>query len=612
MKKQLVLLVLLLGSSAAAYAQGSTGQKLWEEFGERIGSSRKISPLGPDLFGEGVSLSNGALSFSATDVALPGNSALPVALERQYTVSNRRWHLSSYGMLADWDFNLPSIGAVFNPNWVVNINVAQPPTSARCTVRGAPPVGNPVHPSDFWHGVRLTLPGQDAGEVLVAPTPVTLQDGRSYSWVSGNGQIRLACLPTIKNGTGEGFIAVTPDGTKYWFDWMAQTHEPPLTHTSYFPNGPGDTYGLALKKNTLYATRVEDRFGNYVEYTYTNAWNAPGKLTKISANDGRVITLNYSGAYVSSISDGTRSWSYTYNSTPSGRTTLNQVTLPDTSSWLINFLAFTNDGEIRYLDYVPLGEIIRTCTLNEAPQNISNTFTGTMTHPSGAVGAFVVDIREHGRSNVPISCRHVTTSPNQTGEPENNPNDDINMWATKAYSFTLKQKRIGGPGLVTAEWNYSYVPGTTIYRYPGTTVKYPVCDWLNYDCSLPSCQSDSCAGSSKTTVTGPNGQWTRYTYGNSYRYNEGKLLKVETGTSEQDILKTTIQQYDLTLQNQAYPARFGESQSTDGDGFQNEYHRPLTKTETDQQNIRFKYQVNEFDNLARPKDVTRSSMPVSP
>src|SRR3546814_5874065 len=31
-----------------------------------------------------------------------------------------------------------------------------------------------------------------------------------------------------KNGTGEGFLAVTPDGTKYWFDWMAQYGEPKL------------------------------------------------------------------------------------------------------------------------------------------------------------------------------------------------------------------------------------------------------------------------------------------------------------------------------------------------------------------------------------------------
>src|SRR3546814_15961747 len=53
-----------------------------------------------------------------------------------------------------------------------------------------------------------------------------------------------------KNGTGEGFLAVTPDGTKYWFDWMAQYGEPKLGEP-----GPSHSPIWTRKKNVLYATK---------------------------------------------------------------------------------------------------------------------------------------------------------------------------------------------------------------------------------------------------------------------------------------------------------------------------------------------------------------------
>ena len=43
-------------------------------------------------------------------------------------------------------------------------------------------------------------------------------------------------------------------------------------------------------------------------------------------------------------------------------------------------------------------------------------------------------------------------------------------------------------------------------------------------------QPPEVAGSTRTTVSGPDGEWVRYHYGNTYRYNEGKLLQVDSGT----------------------------------------------------------------------------------
>ncbi|MHC9086278.1 hypothetical protein ACYX7E_14805 [Luteimonas sp. RIT-PG2_3] len=608
MKRAFVAVCLLTMWGNLAAQSSTRGPYVWEKYGDRISASSAVAPLSNDVFGDRVSLSNGALSFSVTDIILPGNDALPVAFERQYSVHDRRW-TQTEGMLADWDLNLPSLGGIFNPDWLVQVNTTTPATSARCSTQAGPPKKFDFSESDFWRGITLNIPGGEAGQILRANTSVSLSDGKQYDWVTGNGRIRLACLPEVKNSTGEGFVAVTADGTRYWFDWMAQVPDSGITDIrSASGSLPPTEYYMILKQNTLYATRIEDRFGNSVDLTYTNAWNQPAKLTRIQSSDGRILNIQYTGKFISSVNDGARTWSYAYTSTPSGRTMLSQVTLPDASRWTINFYGFTHEGEILYRDYTPVGEIVRDCMLlTDAPTNVGATFTGAVTHPSGAVGTFVMDLRLHGRSNVPISCKNVNS---QVGAPlgtGNNPNDDVNLWATSAYSFTLKQKYISGPGLSTAQWNYAYEPGISVHRYPGTTHQYPVCDWQNYTCSIPPCRSEACAGFSRTVVSGPNSEWTRYTHGNSYLYNEGKLLKVERGSSASSILSTETYTYDLSMMDKVYPAAFGSSLILEGGGFSDKYPRPLQKTVLQQDGMLFTMQVDAFDALARPVTVTKGS-----
>ena len=82
----ITLALSLLLAMPAALAQ--TGKAPWEEYGKRLKASEEVSPLGPNLFGDNVSLSNGALSFSVTDVSLPGNSGLAVSLSRTYRVQD--------------------------------------------------------------------------------------------------------------------------------------------------------------------------------------------------------------------------------------------------------------------------------------------------------------------------------------------------------------------------------------------------------------------------------------------------------------------------------------------------------------------------------------------
>ncbi|WP_368564801.1 wall associated protein [Pseudoxanthomonas sp. UTMC 1351] len=575
-------------------AMAQDGRYTWEEFGNRVKASGKVQPLGPELFGDQVSLSNGALSFSATDVSIPGNGSLPVAFSRSFSVSNRKDYRND-ATLADWSLEVPHISGVFASDWlgstagnpgkrcsVTTTNAARPPTP-----------GYEFVVEDIWQGNNLSIPGVGGGEMLLTDAATTKPAvGGPYYWYVG-GHIHVACLAEIRNGTGEGFIATTPDGTRYWFDWMAQYWEPPL-------KAFGGTVAQR-RKNVLYATRVEDRFGNRVDYTYTNAWNAPARLTGITATDGRAITVQYnSSGHVSSVSDGSRTWQYHYGDAGDGQRTLTAVVLPDTSRWSIDLAALSR-AVIRY----PLGtaaEPARSCFFNAAPL-APLEYAGTITHPSGAVGEFTVSIQTHGRSSVPVSCSNFTTGLPPTG---NDMNDDVNQWTGFYEAFSLKSKKVTGPGLPITQWTYGYTANQSFYFYPGSSAGNPVCP-AGTDCSLPPCTSESCARSSQTLVTGPGGDWTRYYYGNTYRYNEGKLVKTENGTGASTVLRTTANTYDLSQAAAAYPARYGTSAREKGDGFAAEYHRPHVASTMTEQGTTLTRSINSFDSFARPLSVTRQS-----
>jgi YD repeat-containing protein len=590
----------------------------WQEFDKHITTASEVQSLGTDLFGDEVKLQDGALSFSATDVDLPGNNSLPVRFSRSYTVFDRTAHRSDQ-MLADWSVELPSISGTFAPDW---LGPDGSPNS-RCSNPGPPPVPQPPNGSwsqsptvwSFWEGLQISIPGVTSGELLIAHSNIAKPAGGPYPWVS-NDQVHVSCLTSIKNpdGAGQGFLAIAPDGTRYWFDWMAQFYLPALAQQSEKVQEHEDRlWSVIRRKNVLYATRVEDRFGNWVTYHYDNAANAPGRLREINAIDGRKISVNYGPngrisivTATTSTNSAPRSWTYGYAATTSGRTTLASVARPDGSAWSIDFAAFTN-AEIKYLLSYQNNEPMRGCVMLEPPQNQGEAArpTGRITHPSGATGTFITFIEEHGRSNVPLSCGGFT-------EPVNDPNDDINLFPISYHAFTLGTKRVSGPGLVDAEWNYSYEPGFFAEPHVGTTWDRPVCN-LGAQCYEPVCTDDSCAGASVTTVTGPDNKWMRYTFGNSFKYNEGKLLKQEIGNGPAAIERTVEQAYDMSRSGRPYPSSLGQSQKVNGDSSSGEFLRPQLRNTVLQQGHSFQWHVDTcngspcLDGFVRPTRVIRAS-----
>ncbi len=149
-------------------------------------------------------------------------------------------------------------------------------------------------------------------------------------------------------------------------------------------------YQLARDEVRISATRVEDRFGNWVTYDYIG-----DQLQKIEANDGRKITFEYdatSGKLRFARAHG-RTWEYRYSSSKR----LVEVVQPDTSKW-------SYDTEVIVFVYQTLAAT-PSCGLGEYNLTSVVRRTYTFTHPSGATGVFAFDPIRHERAGIPRGCR---------------------------------------------------------------------------------------------------------------------------------------------------------------------------------------------------------------
>ena len=519
-----------------------------------------VAAYGPDLFGDKASLYNGSLEFEQTDISLPGNSALPVALTRRFSPGREP---TVRGQLGDWDLALPRIGGTFSEfGWVTPSGGTN-----RCTDYTAPPAvngsgpggGTGFAPQDYWQGTTIDVPGQGAQELLRRAGNYfgTPTDGSYPNVTRGNWQI--SCGVGVQNDVGEGFLAVSPDGVRYRFDWIAKRT---LT---------GVRKGNAAIDRTehfLFATRVTDRFGNYVEYSFDP--NNPMRLLGITSSDGRTITLQYADGRLASAFDGSRTFYYAYSPASYGEFTqynLSAVSQPDGSSW-----AFNLNGML-HPNYGELGE---GADCNLPGVYPSTNLIGSITHPSGATGTFKTQFVAHGKTFVQQACWYVQgTSGPTTGA----------VWRRLVRSQTLLEKQITGPGMDPMVWSYKY----------------------GSDSSWEQCLT--CVGQKSVTVTKPDGSIDRHTFGNRWRINDGQLLQLEEGITNGVPLRTTTYRY-RDAAGQVFPDRFGTSPLITSD-WMAALNRPQDLRVISQQGVNFTWRVNEssdgFEKWARVVDVTKSS-----
>lgn len=576
-----VLGIALLIMQGEALSQESYG--LNERHTERLTEAAKISPVTIETaFGENLSLYNGGVRFSNIDASIPGTGPA-VEFRRTFHVRDRREEVGGNGDLrglGDWSIDLPSISGVYARDQGWQLAGSNP--YARCSSHNQLRALNGFVPSEYWDGHRLYVPGQVDEDLLAntiagRPGPT---DGLSYPWITKSHWV-ITCKPTTKNGyPGEAFIAVSPDGVRYHLDWVVKKFYPSLVGYQVRELTSGNHLNLRLARERIYflVSRVEDRFGNFVDYTYSGE-----KLTDIVGSDGRFITLSYTGNDVSSASSSLGAVHYEYGT--GARTPLLSVTLPDASRW-----GYASSGELKVEHDAFLESQMPQCR-HDAHGGVA--FNYEISSPSGAKASYRFEVIRHWRQNVPEEC---------VGWNEGNLSDPsairyIRYWQIPLHSdsYSLVQKTITGPGLTNMTWQYSYPSSARPRGFQQLCAQTPT----------------SCPQFKQVLVYGPEPSLTRYKFGTWWGLNDGQLLSIEREADTGTPLRRIENSYVTAQEAQA--SSFGSVVGSDLHYFKDPLSisiRPLKKTEIVQDGVIFRTVVDSFDAFGRPISVTKSSTPV--
>ena len=564
------------------------------EYQETVDEATKISALSSDLFGDSVSYIDGGVEFSVSDVEVKTNSIIPVGFGRKIRPARSPEGNSLRGSVDQtkdllgkyWVPDLPVISGIYQTGSYFVTG-----TSPRCSSGKLSPLPISMWPHNgpyyiwtfnFWNGVSINIPrkGEETVDRLAAATVVPA-DGATYKYTTKSNWM-ISCLGTLKNGAGEGFSATLPDGTKYFFDWIATQEQKRLF--LFNMTEPQRSETVYRTRVMIFATKAVDKFGNWVEYNY-DAQN-PTRITSITSSDGASIGFQYDGyGKLSTVSTAGRTWTYSYvphpYDTSPGARVLSGVQLPDGSSWGYEY---KNDMIGYSTDAVKFAIDGNDCTFNPgtmtsaSPSDPAKEGELKIKHPSGASGVFKFRGIVHGKNNVTAGSCGWGDSAGWvlSGRP-------------KAYPLSsLVSKSISGPGVPTQTWSLSYSPS-----------------W-----SYESQCASGCPSTSTTTVSDSAGKVERYVFGNDFKANDGRLI-TKTISSQSVVLSRVDYQYLDDLSGQPFPEYFVIPEGLN-ETLENQLPKrnsPVRRTTIAQDGVVFSSAVNAFDSFVRPISVTKSSAP---
>lgn len=581
----LAFALLALVTSSTSRAEVTYAQ----EYHKRLKTSQTIQPMGPTPFGESINLFTGEVSFSHTDVLLEG---IGPAIEVTRTLG--QFDSSEGGApvlngFGDWRLALPHITTLVPGTTLDNslvgqwqVATASGPSVNRCTQMGemwSPPFryygakSGGVDVSEWWRGYQLVMPGAGSQDLLMQAATGPLKPTSGFYPAGTTTHWQIGCLPTTSNGQpGEGFLVLSPDGTKYRLDHLSYAPYETYVWFSEF-----DYRTVARQPRNvarMYVSRIEDRFGNWVAYNYTG-----DRLDSITASDGRVVSIEWrpDAPVIKSItaqpaSSNPRTWQYTYANVTTGP--LSQVVLPDASSW-----AFDGVGIVgAWTHPVSLYGCLPSATINTGPSQ--ETTSATVRAPSGATGTFIFSMRLHAQSSLPSDC--IADGGGESSRETDNP-----------YTLhrALISKSLSGPGLTPATWSYAYEgPHASMDR----------------DCPTPT----SCHSTRYVDVVDPSQSVTRYTHSTRWDAIQGRVLRIDYGLSGGVAAKSEVLEYEVAPGARSFAFAIGGAYLF---GSSNPYKInsiiPLRAKTIYQPGRAFSWRATSFDGFARPTSVVRSSTP---
>ena len=272
--------MLLLGASGESFAVGV--EEPVPSFYEEAGISPNRQYVNQHA-NELIDPFSGKLQWHFTDIFIPGNGGMDLAVQRSY---------SSLQEFIGGSLPEPTPAGI---GWTMHFGRVMRKAIVDMCMMGQNVNVNPV--LEMGDGSRQIL-----YDALDGMSRTSTQFWRAECNLSGG---------------GGGLIVYSPDGTRY--DMTTQ----------------GAQLGTPMHPvQTYYTTKITDRNGNTMNFAYQFIGATFG-VSSISTSDGRSVTFTYAGENLASVSDGARTWEYV---TAGGY--LTEVKRPDGASWKFEYNAF--------------------------------------------------------------------------------------------------------------------------------------------------------------------------------------------------------------------------------------------------------------------------------
>lgn len=356
--RRLMKSAMLLGCASfcmsGVFAQGSNDTSLPSipDFFQQKGLPR-AQGVEAQSANELINTFTGKLQYHFTDLLIPGNGGMDLAIRRSYNSIDDP--LATPASWASYEYSPIGLG------WTMHMGrVIRGANKAICSASWSSASANPV--LELPDGSRQILyEYYEAG----ASTPTWLTKD---FW-------RAKCH--------SGFLHVqSPDGTTYEMTAMGHSF-----------GEPGSL------QRTFYAGRIVDRNGNWFNLSYSFLPIGVYALSQITTSDGRSVSFAYSGSTLASITDtlSNRVWQYTVGAGLAGHVQLNRVQRPDGLSWKYAYRTGTpgtgSMSRVEYpsgasIDYVYSHVDFRAGTTRSGNSTVVSSKTASTNTPDGKSGTW--------------------------------------------------------------------------------------------------------------------------------------------------------------------------------------------------------------------------------
>ncbi|SOD56020.1 hypothetical protein [Pseudoxanthomonas wuyuanensis] len=544
-----------------------------------------VSTISPFELGETLDPYMGGITLTHDDVILRGTGP-EIRLSRRFSVGRRDETAKLLGEMGNWYLSIPSMNTWvaaterraqdndYKKEWAVE-QIGHVDRYARCSSFQQPPGSREESARHWWEGVSLRDQNFLSELILMRssdgkyPVPAINQPNfpTSYPLLTKGGWV-IGCLSATANGVpGEGFLAISPQGFRYWFNHIVYKEGYPSSPVSY----EGRSYRTLRDRAYAYVTRIEDQFGNFVTYKY-----GPYGPVNISASDGRQVNIDWDqqlgvvSRIVANPGHEQRVFLYTYSAGDDGTNrVLSTVRLPDASRWTFTSPPWTymKTRATSSLDCVDL-------VLYPDRNDVTTPFV--VNTPSGLTATYSFKVVGRGRS----------FAQRKPGGPI--PGSGC-LPANKYHTpRSLISKSYQGPG-VDQSWTYSYEVNST----------------FSDDCELPGA---NCRDYTRTTINNPNGSRdVLYVNNKNNSRIEGLLMKAERYGVGAELLETELYAY-ATSDSDLVRFKVGNLYyGIETDGYREESNVPLVSRQTLMNGNTYTWRVDEFDGMARPTKVSKFS-----